>query len=182
MLGEHGLGYKRIAGLAGLGVTPVRTILWGRQDPGPRKGELPKRVKRETAERILAVRPSLDLLGDRTLVSARPYIRRIRALIAAGWTQRELGVRLGCGTNLCTTLASYERQSRRHRTYQITAARARAIVALYDELNLIRPTGVAADRSRAYAAARGWPDPWAWEVYDNDFDRPSPPFAKASTA
>lgn len=62
MLGEFGIGYKRVAQLAGVGITGVRTLIWGRQDPGDRYGEIPKRVTREKAERILAVRPTVENL------------------------------------------------------------------------------------------------------------------------
>src|SRR5690606_30501206 len=80
MLVEFGIGYKRVAMLAGYrSSTPVRTIIWGRQDPGPRFGEMQKRVKRETAEKILAIQPVIENLAPGQSIPATGTHRRIQA-------------------------------------------------------------------------------------------------------
>ena len=165
MLGEFGLGYKRVAKLAGLSITPVRNLIWGRQDPGPRKGEIPKRVKRENALRILAVRPDVAHLADGALVPARSVHRRMQALVHQGWSMSKLGVRVGI------TPANFSAMMGRDR---VAAATYRTAVALFDELwNQAPPEGthrdrIAASRARAHARHHGWVSPLAWDDIDLD--------------
>lgn len=180
MLGEFGIGYKRLAQLAGFGsTTPVRTIIWGRQDPGPRFGEMQKRVKRETAERILAIQPDLALIADGTPIPAQPYVRMIKALVALGWSQSKIAEALGIAPANFRYVADYDRARQKNRV-RISAGTARALVALYEVWsNQQPPTAqwrdkIAASRARRYAAERGWPLPMDWEAVDNDFHRASP--------
>lgn len=169
MLGEFGLGYKRVAGIAGLGVTPVRNIIWGRQDPGPRKGELPKRVKRETAEKILAVQPDIDLMADGQTIPARGTQRRLQALVTRGWSQSKLAERLGFERSNFGSLMQRDR---------VTVATHRAVASLYDELWGELPPRVewrdkiAYSRTLKYAAARRWLPPLAWDDIDHDIEPP----------
>jgi len=182
MLGEYGIGYKRVAELAGFkSSTPVRTIIWGRQDPGPRYGEMQKRVKRETAEKILAVRPRLDVVADGQRVPALPYARRVKALVAVGWSQSKIASALGVTRGNFTLVRGVDRAVRtRKGRPKITAKHARAIAALYDEWSMRRPPEsthrdrIAASRSREYARRQGWPLPMDWEAADNNFDRANP--------
>lgn len=181
MLGEFGIGYKRVAQLAGFkSSTPVRTIIWGRQDPGARFGEMQKRVKRETAERILAVEPLLEYLGARQPVKAGPFVRRLKALVALGWSQSKIADALGFTRGNFRFIREYDRAgSHRHRVV-MGAATARAIVALYDDWSNRQPPEtnqrerIAASRARRYAREQGWPLPMDWEAVDNAFDRTVP--------
>lgn len=176
MLGEAGLGYKRVAKLAGIGTTPVRNIIWGRQEPGPRYGEIPKRVKRETAEAILRVQPALEYLAAGQLVPAAPYVRRIRALVALGWSQARIAAELGVSRANFRLLRQYETADSHKERVKITAGLARAIVALYDRWSMTPPperTGTeraAAQRAREYARARRWPLPMDWEASSDGFE------------
>ncbi|HLA14639.1 MAG TPA: hypothetical protein VJZ25_06405, partial [Gemmatimonadaceae bacterium] len=95
MLAEFGMGYKRVARIAGIGITPTRNIIWGRQDAGPRNGEMQKRVKRETAEALLAVKPDLSLLAGGAYISSRGGQRRVQALVTRGWSQSKLCAMVG---------------------------------------------------------------------------------------
>lgn len=179
MLGEFGIGYKRVAELAGFkSSTPVRTIIWGRQDPG-RVGEMQKRVKRETAEKILAIQPDLSLLADPVAVPVKPYVRMVKALVAVGWSQSKIAHALGMTPANFDHVRRYEASSHKYRV-RMSAGTARAIVALYDDWSMRRPPEdewrdkIAAARSRRYAAERGWPLPMDWEAIDNDFNRNIP--------
>lgn len=183
MLGEAGIGYKRVAQLAGFkSSTPVRTIIWGRQDPGPRFGEMQKRVKRETAEKILAIHPDLSLLADPVSVPAKPYVRMIKALVAVGWSQSKIAAELGMTGANFGYVREYDRKAAAGHGYRVrmSAKTARGIVALYDRWSNQRPPEAewhektAAVRARRYASERGWPLPMDWEAVDNDFHRPTP--------
>lgn len=168
-LAEFGLGYKRVAELAGIGVTAARSILWGRQDPGPRYGEMPKRVKRETAAAILRVKPTVEHLAGGALVPARGVHRRVQALVCRGWSMSKLALRLGMDPTNFSSMLDRE---------QTTAATYRAMVDLYEELWDQAPPEethrekIAASRARSYAKAHRWVPPLAWDDIDSD---PHPP-------
>lgn len=176
-LSEQGIGYKRVAEISGLHKTTVRQLVWGRDD-GIRKGELAKRIKRQTSDAILAVQPSLDLLGERVPVPSAPYVRRLMALVALGWSQSQLAQQLGIERSNFRYIPEYERAgSHRHRA-TMGAGTARAIVALYAEISNRMPPEtnqrerIAASRARGYAREKGWPLPMDWEAVDDNFDRP----------
>lgn len=170
-LAEFGLGYKRVAQLAGVGVTAVRSILWGRQEPGPRYGELPKRVKRETAEAVLAVQPVVENLAGGALVPALGVQRRLQALVARGWSQSKLSVRLGL--NLSNLNQMFDRDL-------VMAATHRAVSALFDEIWDVAPPleskgdKIAYSRAMRYAKERRWLPPLAWDDIDTDVEPPVP--------
>ncbi|MBS3177725.1 MULTISPECIES: hypothetical protein [unclassified Pseudoclavibacter] len=172
-LSELGVGYKRVAELAGLGITPVRNIIFGRQDPGPRKGEMLKHVKRETAEAILAVTADASALAGGASMSSLGARRRVQALVARGWTLSKLGKQLGeTPTNFITSLGRAS----------ITVRRHKAIADLYEQLWNVAPPAelwhdkTARTRALNYAAARRWLPPMAWDDIDTD---PEPPVAEA---
>lgn len=165
MLGEFGMGYKRVAMVAGLGVTVVRQLIWGRQEPGARNGEIPKRVKRETAQKILAVRPSVEHLAGGAPIPARGTHRRVQALTARGWSVSSIGARIGWSA------ANFHKMMK---SEQVSATTFRAVRDLYDELWDADPPEstqrerISASRARKYAADRGWVPPMAWDDIDTD--------------
>lgn len=169
MLGEFGLGYKRVARLAGVGITPVRNVIWGRQDPGPRKGEIPKRIKRENAEKILAVAPDISMLAAGRSIPSRGTHRRVQALVARGWSQSKLADRLGVNRGNFGTMMK--------RTH-VTVSLHRRVQELFDELwDQLPPKdawrdSIAYSRTIRYARERRWLPPLAWDDIDND---PEPP-------
>ncbi|WP_336642313.1 hypothetical protein [Microbacterium sp. MMO-56] len=169
MLGEFGLGYKRVAAIAGLGITPVRNVIWGRQDPGPRKGEMQKRIKRETAEAILAVKPDISLLAGGARIPARGAHRRLQALVARGWSQSKLSDRLGQGRGNFGLMMNRD---------HVTADLHRRVAQLFDELwDQLPPNEewrdkIAYSRTIAYATQRRWLPPLAWDDIDNDIEPP----------
>jgi hypothetical protein len=171
MLGEFGLGYKRVAALAGIGITPTRNLIWGRQEPGPRYGELQKRVKRETAEALLAVKPDIENLAQGVKLPARGVQRRIQALVARGWSMSKLGDRLGIDPGNFGVMMTQG---------QVTVRRHRQVAALYEELwDLLPPheewrDKIAYTRALNHAAKRRWLPPLAWDDIDNDVEPPVP--------
>jgi hypothetical protein len=164
---EFGIGYKRIAQLSGVGVTPVRSLIWGRQDPGPRYGEIPKRVTREKAEKILAVQMAAENLAGGAKVSAMGTHRRIQALAARGWSLRKISARLNITEGNFWALQQRD---------QVTADTHRRMAAIYEELWDQEPphdewhSKAAYTRALNFAARRGWLPPLAWDDIDTDPD------------
>jgi transposase len=171
MLAEFGLGYKRVAKLAGIGITPARNLIWGRQDSGPRYGELQKQVKRETAEAILAVKPEIGVLAGGARIPARGVHRRVQALVTMGWSQSKLADRLGMERGNFGLM-----MQRTHVTVRVH----REVAALFEELwNVLPPREewhdkIAFARSKGYARKRRWLPPLAWDDIDNDVEPPVP--------
>lgn len=162
---EYGIGYKRIAMLAGVGITGVRSLVWGRQDPGPRYGEIPKRVAREKAEKILAVHATVENLGSRRPVPSLGAHRRVQALAARGWSLSKIADRLDMGiANFWKTMGSDS----------IGAGLHLRIAAIYDELWDQAPPheqwhdAAAYTRTINYAKKKGYLPPLAWDDIDTD--------------
>src|SRR5690606_26964470 len=123
----------------------------GRNGSGDRVREPSKRVLRTTAEKLLAVQ--LDL-ADGAQVDATGTTRRIRALVALGWSQSKLADRLGIQRSNFH-LAGGTRPT-------VLAATEKAVETLYDELSMTLPPRaghrdkIAYSRARRYATERGW--------------------------
>ncbi|MFA5898117.1 MAG: hypothetical protein WC829_03275 [Hyphomicrobium sp.] len=165
-LGEYGLGYKRVARLCGFkSSTPVRTIIWGRQDPGPRCGEMQKRVKRETAEKILRIRPHVELLADGARIPARGAHRRVQALVTRGWSLSKIARLIGMD------ITNFSGLMRRD---SVLVGTHRAICEVYEDLWNSEPDRstpaqeAAFSRSLAMAKRNGWAPPLAWDDIDLD--------------
>ncbi|GAA3948080.1 hypothetical protein [Microbacterium soli] len=174
MLGEYGIGYKRVAQLAGFkSSTPVRTIIWGRMDPGPRFGEMQKRVKRETAEKILAIQPVIENLAPGQKVASVGAIRRLQALVHAGWSMSKLAQRLDLSPSNFGSLMERD---------EVLVSTWIAVRDLFVELWDQEPPHAdwhdktAYSRSKRYAQARGWLPALAWDDIDTD---PAPAVVEA---
>ncbi len=159
------MGSKRAARLAGLATSTVDKLLYG----APERGMGPsKRIRRATADALLAVKADLSTLGGRALVDATGTRRRLQALVAIGWSQSKLGRELGMGPGNFGSMLG------RGRLYVSTV---RAVRDLYDRLWSTGPPEdehrdkIAANRARNYARARGWAVPQAWD--DDTIDDPT---------
>lgn len=155
-----GTGWRRVAQLAGLSLSTLNKVLYG----GPGDRPPPGRVRAETAEAILRVRPSL---APGALTDATGTRRRLQALVANGYSQAQLAARLGkTGSNLGAMM----------RLDQVTTQTCDTVRQLYDQLWDQAPaehdqhTRQAAVRARNHARARGWVPPLAWD--DDLIDRP----------
>lgn len=163
-LAEFGIGWMRAAKLAGVSHGGVSKLLYG---DGQRGLAPTKRVRPETALKLLAVEPTLDNLGDRTVIDATGTRRRLQALVYAGWTQSELARRMqmdrgNFGRTIVSDLVEVATLKTAHR--------------IYDELWRIDPTaaGVPAHRAataRQIAADRDWAPVGAWD--DDRIDDPT---------
>lgn len=168
-LSRAGIGWKRAAELAGTSSSVVSRLLFG----GPGDRPPPQRVRPDTATAILAVPITAASLGGGSLVPAAGTRRRLQALVAIGWSQSQLASRLGVLPSNFSAVLARER---------VTAATARAVKSLYDQL-WDRPPAeadhrsrIAAARARRRAQARGWPPPAAWDdqAIDNPAAAPAP--------
>ena len=158
-LGEAGIGWRRAADLAGLSHSVVNNLLFGRPNRGPAK-----RVRAATAEKVLAVVAGEEAMADKAVVDVVGARRRLRALVAVGWTQQQLAEQLGMTPGNFWALM--------HKQPNITVARRRVVETLYDELwDAVLPDTVASRGARRYAAARGWAPPMAWD--DDAIDDPA---------
>lgn len=161
-LARFGVGWQRASRLAGVAEATVSTILYG--DHGrPRR-----RVRAETAAKLLAVPLSLDTAADGAVVDATGTVRRLRALVALGWSMDKVlagvPVHVEAGRRLI-----------RHGNPRCTAVVARAARRVYDELSIrVPPSGSVAKRMRTLAAGRGWVPPLAWddETIDDSAAKP----------
>ncbi|WP_067812295.1 helix-turn-helix domain-containing protein [Actinomadura kijaniata] len=151
---QAGLGWRRIAALAGVSNGALCKLLYGDR----RTGRLPSRKLRpDTAAALLAVRADLDTLAPGARIDAAGTRRRIQALAALGWSVCEQARRLDRSVSNYSTLM---------RRQYVTVATARQVRALYEQLSMVVPdpagrNGVA--RARAEAARKGWVPPLAWD-------------------
>ena len=161
-----GIGYKRVAALAGVAPSTVAKLIHrapSRADGGPRA-----RVEPETARRILAIRASMDTVSDGGVLDATGTLRRLHALHARGWSRRALAARLGVEHNTLTHI---------ERTGTSSGRLARAVRALYEELwDQAPPSATPAERAAItrtlrWARENAWPVPAAWD--DDLIDDPA---------
>ncbi|MGH3446021.1 MAG: hypothetical protein ACRDP4_00205 [Nocardioidaceae bacterium] len=164
VLMAQGMGLKRIVAVS----TVPQGQLWKLLD-GKRRGDgtrVPsRRIRPETADRILAV--ELDL-ADGARVDSTGATRRVRALVALGWSQSKIAAELGIQRSNFT-IASGRRET-------LTVAHDKACRDLYDRWSMrLPPQDAQRDRAassmaRRYAKARGWLPPLAWD--DERIDDP----------
>jgi hypothetical protein len=174
MLQSFGLGWKRIAELSGVGYTATETLIYGRKggNSDPRKGEVIKRMGREKAVKLLAVKPDFSLLADGARVSARGTHRRVQALVARGWSQSQICARLGMERgNFWRVMMQ---------TDQVSVRLHKKTAALYDQLWDQEPPRdghrekIAYSRTIKYARKRRWLPPLTWDDIDTDLEPPVP--------
>ena len=166
-----GIGMRRIAELAG--VTPC--AVWNLLSGQPGRGTPPaRRIRTETARRILAIRPIEANQDWNARVDATGSRRRVQALVALGWSMRSVAA-------MMPIEPAYLRAIVRDRP-QVTAKTARKVRAAYDQLwdqvpsEVNRSERISAAKARSLAARRGWVPPLAWddEVIDNPAAQPAP--------
>ncbi|MDX3527105.1 hypothetical protein P1P75_11790 [Streptomyces sp. ID05-39B] len=163
-LGEFGIGWMRAARLAGVSTGGVSKLLYGDR---PRGLGPSRRVRPETALKLLGVEPTLDNLGDRLPVDGTGTRRRLQALVYAGWTQSELARRMDMNrANFARTIVSCLVEVRTLKTTR----------TVYDTLWRVDPMSAGvpqhrADAARRIAVSRGWAPVGAWD--DDTIDDPA---------
>lgn len=155
-LQEAGVSLRQQAKLFGVDRSVIGTLLYGKPGRPPALW-----VHQSTAQKILAypipdVPVSVAAAND--LVPAVGARRRLRALVAAGWTMSYLAGELGVTSSNFTPLI--------HSRGSVRVFRHRQVVDLFDRLQL---TPGPSDRARSYALKRRWPLPMQWdeEALDN---------------
>ncbi len=156
LLRAAGVGTRRVAELAGL---PIRTVRELYRNPNR------EFVTKGTAKAILGVPlPSgqLDpLRADGSFIPALGSMRRLQALIAAGYTNTQLGDQTGLNSpNLNKVISGRQRK--------ITVGKARAIAAAFDRLQMTPGPDL---RSRLRGQRNGWALPLMWD--ENAIDDPA---------
>ncbi|MEU0589908.1 MULTISPECIES: hypothetical protein [Streptomyces] len=165
MLSTYSIGWQRVCRLSGVSNGGVSRILYG----SPHEGRGPtKRVRTTTADKILAVKPSLDHVAPSARIDGTGTRRRLQALIANGWPQLRLGEEMGVRHH--RIIWDHVRQD------VVAADTARRVRDLYDRLWNVDPAsrGVApryVGQAKQLAAANGWPPPGAWD--DDYIDSPA---------
>jgi len=167
-LAGAGIGWKRAAGLAGVSTGSMSKLVYG----GPGNRPPARRIRPETAARILAVRAAPEALGGAALVDATGTRRRLQALVACGYSKSRLAERLGM---LPGNFAQVMTRG------QVQAGTERAVRALYDGLWDVPPgesghrERISVSRAGRYARERGWAVPMAWddEALDDPAARPA---------
>ena len=152
-LRNFGLSLESIARLAGEHPSSLSTLTQ------PNNLAYAKTITGERATRILSVRFDIDGIPADSRVNNAGTRRRIEALARNGWSLRHLGDRLGV-----TPQSVYGYRTRSG----LTAANARAIRDLYDELWDQRGPN---ERVRRHAERLGWASPLAWD--DDTIDDPN---------
>lgn len=149
-----GMGWRRIAAVAGLSTNVVSKLLYG---CSPRGMAPSKRIRPDTAAKLLAV--TVDL-ADHQTVDATGTRRRIHALVACGWSFAKLANKLGMtNTNL---IALVDRP-------QVIVAKHRAVAELYEQLwneeppNSTHRDKISVNRARNMARREGWSLPMDWD-------------------
>ncbi len=148
-----GMGTRTIAETAGVSRQNVQQLLNGR----PERGLGPSRkVMRRIAERLLAVPvpevPHAGVAGG-ARVPAVGTVRRLRALVAIGWTQTQLCDRLGWRLTNGSRLFRAE-------AGMVTADTARSVADLFGVLQMVPGSS---QRARNQARRAGWAAPMAWD-------------------
>lgn len=163
-LRDQGYGLKTIALRVRVSHGALTKLMYGIDGRPPSR-----RVTPDVERRILAFQPTVDALADGATLEACGAARRLRALVAIGWSQTKLADRVGI-TLANLNLIALGKQTR------VTARVHRAVTNVYDELWNTPP--VAADRwaaasitrAKQTAAGHGWPPPLAWD--DDTIDEP----------
>ena len=118
-------------------------------------------VHQATAASVLAVPVDpLRLAADGSPIDATGTRRRLRALVLAGYSVRELASAIPCSEHACGTVLH-------HRRDRVEARLARRVAALYGRINATPGPDV---RARARAVRAGWDPAFAWD--DDTIDDP----------
>lgn len=180
-LRSHGMGPATIAAASGVSFSTLGAIIWSRRASQAGQRQRPQRVAAVTAQRLLAVRPELDLLAEHALIDATGYRRRLQALMAHGWTLPAIAD-ASAGEATAHQLRPWLRAT------QITAGSARVIVRIFDRLQLATPPRRTAQqramsqRAQRLAGRNRWAPALAWDDIDTDPAVPAVPATVADGA
>jgi len=95
------------------------------------------------------------------MVPAIGVTRRVRALVAVGWSLSDIQNTTGLSNGRLSEIAS-------GRPVQVSIRTAQAVHRMFDEHKYTPRPGKKGDRARAFATARGWVTVLAWDDIDTD--------------
>lgn len=157
------LTISQVCARSGVNSTVVRVLL-GISPNRPAS----KRITRTTEAALLAVTPDRVGPEEHGLVDGTGTRRRVRALIALGWSRSHLAERLACSSRTIWELTRAPLPD----SSPVLVRTRDAVRALYDELSMkVPPPGRATTMARNIAAAAGWSPPLAWD--DETIDDPT---------
>lgn len=151
-----GIGWRRVAELAGLSPSVVAQLLYGSKTAPPSR-----QVRPATAERILAVQADAEAPAAAGLVDATGTRRRLQALVAIGWSPTWIAAELD--------LTQDELDDILHTDQRVCASTDRAVRALYERWWDCPPPQetdrqrTAASLARDLAASYQWAPPMGWD-------------------
>ncbi|QJW38673.1 hypothetical protein [Cellulosimicrobium protaetiae] len=155
-LTSAGLGSRRIAELADVSRSTLAALLRGTRTA----------TRQSIVDKLLAVpMPTVDDLAPGATTDATGTTRRVRALVAHGWSIAALADRTGIDRQVLDAAVNAIRPS-------VAVSTARAVRGAYDEL-WVAPVPESPGKTRALNRARseGWPPPLAWD--DDEIDDPA---------
>lgn len=135
----------------------INYLAYGTPPQRDRRDE-PRTIRADVAKRLTQLDP--NRLAPRPAPS-RGSCRRLRALVAIGYTQNALADHLGVSVATVNRWVSNDAPTMHPDT-------ANAITALFNRLEARPLTGPRASRPRLHAARRGWAPPFAWTDPDHD--------------
>lgn len=159
-------GLERIADTAQVSRSAVLDAYYGPRGATKRArrvNEEERTISASHASRILSV--TSDQI-EAAFVEPSGTVRRLRALVAIGYTETELSAHLGMLMGNFSPLIHGRRP-------RVTAATYAATRALFDQLWNQPLTGAKADRARRLARRNGWFGPLAWDDIDDPGEQPN---------
>ena len=171
-LSAAGIGWKRVCEVAGVPDSTAYVILWGKGGSDPKEHRPPrKRVRRSTADKILAVQPTLSSYRDGAIIPPTGTMRRLQALMTLGYSIKNLGERLDI---LPANMRPLVRGTR-----GVRLTTAKKVAALYEQLwdqprtATTHHEKVAVSRALNYARQHDYAPPAAWDNIDNPDEQPT---------
>ncbi|MFF9003730.1 hypothetical protein ACF1GW_39195 [Streptomyces achromogenes] len=160
-LGEAGMSQAALIRRLNLPDEALKNLMRGANGNPPGK-----KVRRETAEAVLAYWPTLADFPDSASIDGTGTRRRVQALMTLGWSKTRLAIELEMRESNFKSCV---------RSATVSARFARQVAALYDRLWTERPQdyGVAdyvVNRVQRFAREEGYHGPLAWD--DDTIDDP----------
>lgn len=160
-LQAEGYGLERIADAAQVSRSVVMHVMYGPR--GERGGKRPASIKTRPGERLLA---TTGAMIDAAFVPATGTARRLRALVAIGYSETHLASRIGMHRGNMSPIITGSRP-------RVTGETFAAVRALFAELWSAPVEGREAVRARNVAKRNRWVGPLAWDDIDDPDERPN---------
>lgn len=149
-LREQGLKRDQIAMAASVGTATIGRLCYYK----------PAKVHKDTAARILAVKPTSTPLSG--MHDSIPTTRKIQALVAIGWPKPTIAAMVGVTQATINSIAKGKRKTTWH-----------PVAVKVDEVfRQLRMTAGPSDAARQAAAANRWLPPLAWDDIDDVKEKP----------